>query len=319
MKRLIVTAAALMTICSIWAQAPLSESYNAAVTAFNAKNYAEAAKNFELVIEQGFDSEDPEAMTWVQTAKSSLPKCYFQLGGAQVKSGQWETAIEDFTKSADFAALYGDTSMEARARGWVATCYMKMGEASFNSKDYAAASEIFAKGYAANPKNTEMANYLGICYCETDRFAEGMAIFQSVAALKNPKFAEDAAKAADYIKLYTNNRLASLQAASDYDGIIAMADELLVANPIDAMALKIRLQACFDKKDYAAVVASAEEAAAAQTTDEDRSDVYFILGAAYNAQSMPAQAIEALQKVTAGSNVAAAQQTAAKLAEAAKK
>mgnify|MGYP000405826240 CR=1 FL=1 len=59
---------------------------------------------------------------------------------------------------------------------------------------------------------------------------------------------------------------------------------------------KIRLQALFDKKDYAGVIASAEEAAAVQTDEEERSDVYFILGAAYNARTMPQQAIDAFRK-----------------------
>lgn len=114
-------------------------------------------------------------------------------------------------------------------------------------------------------------------------------------------------KAKENIKLYTNNRIAKLQGENDFDGIIAVADEMLAVNPQDALAQKIRLQALFDKKDYAGVIASAEEAAAVQTDEEERSDVYFILGAAYNARTMPQQAIDALSKVTAGANVAAAQ------------
>ena len=34
---------------------------------------------------------------------------------------------------------------------------------------------------------------------------------------------------------------------------IAVADEMLTVNPQDALAQKIRLQALFDKKDYAGV------------------------------------------------------------------
>jgi tetratricopeptide (TPR) repeat protein len=106
-----------------------------------------------------------------------------------------------------------------------------------------------------------------------------------------------------------------LQGENDFDGIIAVADEMLAVNLQNALAQKIRLQALFDKKDYAGVIASAEEAAAVQTDEEERSDVYFILGAAYNARTMPQQAIDALSKVTAGANVAAAQKTVAQLKE----
>lgn len=65
-------------------------------------------------------------------------------------------------------------------------------------------------------------------------------------------------KAKENIKLYTNNRIAKLQGENDFDGIIAVADEMLAVNPQDALAQKIRLQALFDKKDYAGVIASAE-------------------------------------------------------------
>lgn len=161
----------------------------------------------------------------------------------------------------------------------------------------------------------EMANFLGICYCELGDFQKGLVIFNEIASQDNPKYAEDVVKAKENIKLYTNNRIAKLQGENDFDGIIAVADEMLAVNPQDALAQKIRLQALFDKKDYAGVIASAEEAAAGQTDEEERSDVYFILGAAYNARTMPQQAIDALSKVTAGANVAAAQKTVAQFKE----
>ena len=197
----------------------------------------------------------------------------------------------------------------------MAKIYLMWGGKPFNEKNYAEAAEIFAKGYAADPKNMEMANFLGICYCELGDFQKGLVIFNEIASQDNPKYAEDVVKAKENIKLYTNNRIAKLQGENDFDGIIAVADEMLAVNPQDALAQKIRLQALFDKKDYAGVIASTEEAAAVQTDEEERSDVYFILGAAYNARTMPQQAIDALSKVTAGANVAAAQKTVAQLKE----
>ena len=45
----------------------------------------------------------------------------------------------------------------------------------------------------------------------------------------------------------------------------------------------------------------------AQTTDEGRSNIYYLLGVAYNELEMFDKAIEAMSNVTAGSNVANAQ------------
>lgn len=315
MKKLLISALALFVVGSAVAQEGLGETFNKAVAAYNSKDYASAASAFEALIDQGIDSDDVDVQGWVATAKKSIPVCYYMLGGMAAQRGDFNTAIENFTKSADKAALYGDLQQERKSNMWVATIYKKWSETPFNEKNYAEAAEIFAKGYAADPKNMEMANFLGICYCELGDFQKGLVIFNEIASQDNPKYAEDVVKAKENIKLYTNNRIAKLQGENDFDGIIAVADEMLAVNPQDALAQKIRLQALFDKKDYAGVIASAEEAAAGQTDEEERSDVYFILGAAYNARTMPQQAIDALSKVTAGANVAAAQKTVAQLKE----
>ena len=109
--------------------------------------------------------------------------------------------------------------------------------------------------------------------------------------------------------MYTNNEVAKLQMANDYDGIIAMAEQLDDA----AMAQKITMQAYYGKKDYAKMVEISEAALAAQTTDEGRSDVYYLLGVAYNEMEKFDNAIAAMKNVTAGTNVANAQAVIAAL------
>ena len=309
MKKLLISALALFVVGSVAAQEGLGETYNKAVAAYNSKDFASAATAVETLIDQGLDSEDLDVQSWVATAKKSVPVCYFQMGLTAAKGNDFNTAVENLTKSANKAALYGELQQERMSNMLMAKIYLMWGGKPFNEKNYAEAAEIFAKGYAADPNNMEMANFMGICYCELGDFQKGMAIFNQIAVQDNPKYAEDVVKAKENIKLYTNNRIAKLQGENDFDGIIAVADEMLAVNPQDALAQKIRLQALFDKKDYAGVIASAEEAAAGHTDEEERSDVYFILGAAYNARTMPQQAIDALAKVTAGANVAAAQKT----------
>ena len=115
------------------------------------------------------------------------------------------------------------------------------------------------------------------------------------------------------ITLYTNNMVAKLQEANDYDGIIAAADGMLAKNPANAVAQKVRLQAYASKKDYAKVIELGKEAADAQTDEEDKSIVYLTLGAAYNAKEMKAQAIEAFKQVTAGPAVESAKAALAEL------
>ena len=250
MKKLLVSVIALFGAVSLSAQ-DVTAIYNEAAAAFGAKNFTEAAK-FEQVIDQGMDNESAASM--VATAKSTLPKCYFMLGGGALKTKNYDEALKNFEKSAELAELYGDMNQMAKSNGWVAKIYQIQGGDAFNNKDYATASEIFAKGYAADPDNTGMALNLAMSYCEMamssgdmSQYEKGMEIYEAVAAKTHPKYAEDAAKAKEDMALYTNNMVAKMQAANDFDGIIAMADALLAKNAENALAQKVRLQAYASK------------------------------------------------------------------------
>ena len=301
MKKLLVSVIALFGAVSLSAQ-DVTAIYNEAAAAFGAKNFTEAATKFEQVIDQGM----------VATAKSTLPKCYFMLGGGALKTKNYDEALKNFEKSAELAELYGDMNQMAKSNGWVAKIYQIQGGDAFNNKDYATAAGVFEKGYKADPDNTAMALNLAMSYCEMGEYEKGMDIYEAVAAKTHPKYADDAAKAKEMIALYTNNKVATLQAANDFDGIIAMADALLAKNAENALAQKVRLQAYASKKDYNKVIELGEAAAAAQTEAADKSLMYYLLGAAYNAKEMKPQAIAAFKQVTDGP---AAENAKAALAE----
>ncbi|WP_417015495.1 tetratricopeptide repeat protein [Alistipes sp.] len=297
MKKIFVSALALMAAVSLSAQ-DVTAIYNEAGAAFNAKDFAGAAAKFEQVIDLGIDNE--EVATQVATAKSTLPKCYYYLGGAAIKAKNYDEALKNFSKSAELAELYGDMSQMAKSNGWVAKIYQLQGGDAFNNKDYVTAAGIFEKGYKADPDNTAMALNLAMSYCEMGEYEKGMDIYEAIAAKTHPKYAEDVAKAKEMMALYTNNKVAEMQTAGDFDGIITLADAQLEKNPASALFQNVRLQAYANKKDYDKVIELGQAAADAQTEEEDRSLMYYLLGAAYNAKEMKAQAIAAFQKVTAG-------------------
>ena len=173
--------------------------------------------------------------------------------------------------------------------------YQAQGGAAFNGGDFAKAAEIFAKGYAADAKNTGMALNLAESYFKLDKYAEGVKVCSEVAALPADKYAAPIAEAKKKMNMYTNNKIAELQKANDFDGIIKMSETIADK----ALAQKVLVQAYFLKKDYAKVIEIGEAAAALQTDEEDKSAVYFNLGSAYNAKENKAKAIETLKKVTA--------------------
>lgn len=319
MKRLFVSVIALLAAVSLSAQ-DVTAVYNEAAAAYGAKDFAGAAAKFEQVIDEGIDN--PDAASMVATAKSTLPKCYFMLGGGALKAKNYDEALKNFEKSAELAELYGDMNQMAKANGWVAKIYQIQGGDAFNGKDYATAAAIFQKGYNADPDNTGMALNLAMSYCEMfmasgsmEDYEKGMDIYEAIAAKTHPKYAEDVAKAKEMMTLYTNNMVAKLQATNDFDGIIAAADKMLATNPENALALNVCVQAYANKKDYSKVIELGEAAAAAQTDEADKSLMYYLLGAAYNAKEMKPQAIAAFKQVTAGPAVENARTALAELSK----
>ncbi len=316
MKKLILLATAfVLTVSATMAQSEaVKTKYNEAAEAFGAKDYSTAANAFVEVIDKGMD--DSDATDLVATAKANLPACYYQLGLADAKTKNFDSAIENLTKSANYAELYDLLPEMVKAKSLAGKIYQAQGGAAFNAKDYATAAPIFEKGIEMDPRNTKMANWLGICYCETGELEKGMKVFSDIVEMgtTNPqRYGADAEEASKNMGIYINNKVADLQASKDYDGVITMADELLASNPSNSTAAMVRLQAYMDKKNYNKVIELGESAATVQTTPEESSNAYFIIGAAYNAKDMKAEAVAAFKKVTAGTNAETAKATAAEL------
>ena len=210
------------------------------------------------------------------------------------------------------AELWGDTTAKQKANQILAKVYQVQGGEAFNAGNYEAAVAVFEKGYAANKRNTEMALNLAESYFKLGEYQKGMDVCTNICGMNATKYAEAIAEAKEKMAMYTNNEVARLQQAGDQDGIIAMADAMLATDPASALAEKIRIQAYNNKKEYDKVIELGENAALAQTTEEEKSDVFFIIGAAYNAKynaggnkdaALKDKAVSYLQKVVAGNSV----------------
>jgi tetratricopeptide (TPR) repeat protein len=302
MKKLIMTVVALMGATALFAQTDVVATFQQATANAKASNYTEAIAQFEAVIEAGRDIMDPDAnqLKAIQGSKKFIVTCYNKMGVAAVNAKEYEAAIEHFTNAANYAELYEDAAAMNKNKSMIGQVYQVQGADAFNNEDYATSIEVFSKGYAADPRNTEMALNLAESYFRSDMYQEGMKICTKIAGMNAEKFAEAITEAKAKMDMYTNNEVAKLQMANDYNGIIAMAAELEDA----ALAAKITMQAYYGKKDFGKMVEYSAVALEAQTTDEGRSDINYLLGVAYNEMGQFDAAIAAMQKVTAGNNVA---------------
>ncbi len=323
MRKLVLLVVALMGFSAAFAQNDVLTVAQEANDALAAKNYAKATKLLEQVIAEGAESEDDAVLEQVNSAKKNLPIAYFRVGGAaaaaaqkattaEAKDAKYAEAIQMLNTALDKANTYKNTAVKNNASRMLGMVYQSQGGEYFNGGNYEKAAEIFAKGYEADKKNTAMALNLAESYFKMDKYAEGVKVCSQIAALPaGQKYDAAIADAKAKVAMYTNNKIAQLQQANDFDGIISMAESL----EDKALAQKLTVQAYLLKKDYDKVIELGAAAAEAQADEADKSAVYFQLGTAYNAKENKAQAIEALKKVTAGSSVDAAKAALAELSK----
>jgi tetratricopeptide (TPR) repeat protein len=300
--------AALVVAGSAYAQdlTAVNAKYAEAAEAVKAKNFAAAIPLFEQVISEGLDIEGAESI--VAGAKQNLPVAIFQTGGAAFQGGKLDEALAAFTRAAEAAELHGNVQILNNARTWIGRTVLRQGADAFNAKDFATAAAIFQKGYDGNPNDMEVAKNLAMSYSGMKDFAKSAPIYKNIIALaeSDSRFADAGAWARENWSLDALEKAGENAKAGDYQAAIDAADELLAVVPADPAINLTRLQAYNSMKNYARVTELGEAAAAAQTSDEARSDVWYLVGAAYqNMQNLP-QAIAAYGKVTAGGNVAAA-------------
>ena len=305
MKKFFLTVVALMGATTLFAQIDVVATFQQATANAKAAKYTEAIEQFQGIIDASWDIEEPDAnqQKAIQGSKKFIVTCYNKLGIAAFNAKNYEEAIANFSEAANLAELFEDVAAINKNRSYVGQMYQAQGADAFNSEDYATAIAVFSRGYEADPRNTEMALNLAESYFKSDMYQDGMKICTKIAAMNPDKFAEAIASAQSKMDMYTNNEVAKLQIAKDYDGIIALATEL----EDGAIAAKITMQAYYGKRDFNKMIEYSESALAAQTTDEGRSDIYYLLGVAYNEKEQFDQAVAAMKKVTAGNNVANAQ------------
>ena len=321
MRKFVLLVVALMGFSVAFAQTDVLAVAQEANDALGAKNYAKATELLEKVIAEGADSEEDAVLEQVNSAKKNLPIAYFYVGRMaaaaaqkaatpEAKDAKYAEAIKVLNTAIEKATLYKNTTVKNNASRMLGMVFQSQGGEYFNGGNYEKAAEIFAKGYEADKKNTAMALNLAESYFKMDKYAEGVKVCSEIAALPaGQKYDAAIADAKAKVAMYTNNKIAQLQQANDFDGIIAMAETL----EDKALAQKITIQAYLLKKDYDKVIELGEAAAEAQADEADKSSVYFQLGTAYNSKEKKEQAIAALKKVTAGPSVEAAKAALAEL------
>ncbi|MBQ2365226.1 MAG: hypothetical protein II288_06660, partial [Alistipes sp.] len=139
MRKLFMTVVALMGATTLFAQSDIVATFQQAVANAKAKNYTEAIDQFQSIIDESWDIEEPDAnqQKAIMGAKKFIVTCYSNMGNAAAASGDYATAIENFTIAAETAYLYDDVAAMNKNNALVGQVYQAQGADAFNNGDYA--------------------------------------------------------------------------------------------------------------------------------------------------------------------------------------
>ncbi|MBQ8335376.1 MAG: hypothetical protein IJY45_04280, partial [Tidjanibacter sp.] len=183
-KSLLIAVAALVVSVNAFAQDAANDvkkKYNEAVALVKAKNYAEALPLLEQAADEALTVDVIEVF---EGAQKLIPTCYFRVGLSLVNTDT-EAALANLNKADELGLLYNDAKTSRQAKAAISKVYKVMGANAFNNKQYAEAAEVFAKGYAVNPQDTDLALNLAMSYCESQNWENGVKVYTDIIALES--------------------------------------------------------------------------------------------------------------------------------------
>lgn len=298
----LVAAMVLAGSLSAQTMSELSEKYNAAGAALQAKDFEKAATLFDEVLTDAATVDGAEEI--ITQSQRFLPTALFFAGRVNASQQKYPEAIAKLTEARDRAEMYGNGQIMLQATQMIGQIYFASGADAYNNERYTEAVEIFGKGFEADPKNTSMALNLARSYDKLDSLNKAVDVYNSIIALESQhsRYAEPAAEAKKEVSLAVLERASKAAGESDLKEVVRLTDLI----PTDETGALMRVQVANNKKDFRAVTEYAPAAAELQSDDAKKSDIYFMLGAAYQNMENKPKAIESFRKVTAGPNVAQA-------------
>ncbi|MCL2561545.1 MAG: tetratricopeptide repeat protein [Rikenellaceae bacterium] len=283
------------------------DAYNAAVEKARANNFVDAIPLFERVLEmEGATSGDAPLSELALEVRRMLPQVYLRAGAGFARTNEFDKAAQYLTRAIEQAEISEDVRTMSQAREMIAQVYRAMGASAFNNRDFAAAAEIFQRGYDLNPGDPQLAMFLAQSYAEMGEYDRSFEIFRGIIALEEhgekykANVEEARTRMAQYV-LRNANAIASSQPAR----AIEILAESVTVNP-DPTAYMLLLQTANNSRNWDKVIEFGQRAAEAQTDAALRSTANFLLANAYDNKGDRTRALELYRRVTAGPNAAAA-------------
>ncbi len=305
MKKLTIVLTALFMVLSL---------------AMSAQDLNDAGKAYNKGIELAKDNKTMEAIASYQKcadisselgdlgeglkikAENQISALYMKLGIDAFKAKEHDTAVSLFKLSKEYADLNKDKDQSEKATDLIATTYYAKGNDLVKSKQYENAIPVYQQSLEYSPEYFKSYYGLAICYSKTEDTQALEAAVDNVIKFGGE---DDVVEKARSIAAthFLNLSGKALQAGSNGEAAM-MAKKCIQYDYMQSLAYYYQATAQNNLKNYDEAIAAATTGMKAE--QDDKSNLYFELGRAYEGKGDAQMACESYSKVTSGPNVEAA-------------
>lgn len=304
MKKTFFSIIALLFSGAVAAQTAdeVNLKFNEAVPLITAKKYMEAIPVLEKTVEMATASTDDVAETLTE-AQKQLATCYTTAGAMLAKQAKYDEALAFLKKASDIAELTQNSSMKSRADKMVGTIYSIEGDEKIKAEDFKGAAEFYVKAVSVDDKNTSAMIKAAQAYAKVGEMDKAGEYYSSVISLgaTHSKYADDATTAKT---AYTTDLMNAAATAENFETAQTALEKILSFDATNANAYSNLIKSANNFKKYDIVISNATKAVEAQTDAAEKSDLYFLIGAAYEIKQDKANAISAYKNVVSGDKAA---------------
>ncbi|MEN8223751.1 MAG: tetratricopeptide repeat protein [Bacteroidota bacterium] len=305
MKKLtiILTALSLIFTMSISAQDlnDAGKAYNKGIGFAKENKTMEAIQSYQKCANIAGELGDVGEGLKVK-AETQITSLYMKLGIDAYKAKTWDTAISLFVLSSDYAITAGKSESVVKANNYIATSYAARGNGLYKEKKYDDALASFEKALEYNPEYFKAYYGKAICYNKTAN-TEGLeeAVNKVIELGGEDKTVEKSTTMAAKYFLKLSNKALQVE---NYGEAAMMAKKCIEYNYLETTAYYIQVVAHNNLENWDEAIKNAEYGL--KTEKDDKSNLYFELGRAYEGKGDATKACESYKNVSSGPNVDAA-------------
>ena len=254
--------------------ASVVESFNAAATALNEKNYESALTQFNTVLEQA-TALGEEGAEVASNCKESIPKILLQLGKEAAEAKDFDAAVDFFNKATDKALDFANNdAVVAEAQKLVPQMLNAKAGALLNAKDYAAAVEVYKAIVEKDEANGAAWFRMGQALAADDKADEAVEAFTKAA-----ETGQEANAKKQLANIYLKKAVAC-QKEKDMKGMLENA-QLSAQNNDSANAQKLIGTAALSLKQNQVAAEAFEAYLALNPEASDKAQTIYQIGTAY--------------------------------------